>query len=182
MVYMYHSFLIHEIRIKTLAEVQVDYNYCFPLITLGCHSTSEGNEVGLDNLIFTKLLWLQLRILFSHAAAKLLQSCPTLCDPIDGSHQAPPSLGFSRQEHTCGLPFPSPMHQNEKWRWSRSVVSDSQWLSWLQPTRLLHPWDFPGKGTGVGCQHRRLQIDSLIISSSTFPCFKVRYRPWSHKG
>ena len=29
------------------------------------------------------------------AAAKSLQSCPTLCDPIDGSHQAPPSLGFS---------------------------------------------------------------------------------------
>ena len=33
------------------------------------------------------------------AAAKSLQSCPTLCDPIDSSHQAPPSLGFSRQEH-----------------------------------------------------------------------------------
>ena len=31
-------------------------------------------------------------------AAKSLQSCPTLCDPIDGSHQAPLSLGFSRQE------------------------------------------------------------------------------------
>ena len=30
--------------------------------------------------------------------AKSLQSCPILCDPIDGSHQAPPSLGFSRQE------------------------------------------------------------------------------------
>ena len=28
-----------------------------------------------------------------YAAAKSLQSCPTLCDPIDGSHQAPPSLG-----------------------------------------------------------------------------------------
>ena len=37
------------------------------------------------------------------AAAKLLQSCPTLCDPIDGSPQAP------------------------------------------------HPWDSPGKNTGVGC-------------------------------
>ena len=48
------------------------------------------------------------------AAAKLLQSCPTLCDPIDGSHQAPPSLGFSRQEHWSGLPFPSPMHESEK--------------------------------------------------------------------
>ena len=47
---------------------------------------------------------------FAAAAAKLLQSCPTLCDPIDGSHQAPPSLGFSRQEHWSGLPFPPPMH------------------------------------------------------------------------
>ena len=47
------------------------------------------------------------------AAAKSLQSCPTLCDPIDGSHQAPPSLGFSRQEHWSGLPFPSPMHESE---------------------------------------------------------------------
>ena len=48
------------------------------------------------------------------AAAKSLQSCLTLCDPIDGSHQAPPSLGFSRQEHWSGLPFPSPMHESEK--------------------------------------------------------------------
>ena len=46
--------------------------------------------------------------------AKSLQSCPTLCDPIDGSHQAPSSLGFSRQEHWSGLPFPSPMQENEK--------------------------------------------------------------------
>ena len=33
------------------------------------------------------------------AAAKSLQSCPTLCDPIDGSPPGSPSLGFSRQEH-----------------------------------------------------------------------------------
>ena len=91
-----------------------------------------------------------------HAAAKSLQSCPTLCDPIDGSppgstvpgilqartlewvaisfcnawkwkgkvkllsrvqllatpwtgvHQAPPSMGFSRQEYWSGVPLPSP--------------------------------------------------------------------------
>ena len=90
-------------------------------------------------------------------AAKSLQSCPTLCDPIDGSppgssvpgilqtgtlewvaisssnvwmwkvkvkslsrawllatpgtaaYQAPPSMGFSRQEYWSGLPLPSPM-------------------------------------------------------------------------
>ena len=44
-------------------------------------------------------------------AAKSLQLRPTLCDPIDRSLQAPQSLGFSRQEHWSGLPFPSPMHK-----------------------------------------------------------------------
>ena len=48
------------------------------------------------------------------AAAKSLQSCPTLCDPIDGSPPGSLSLGFSRQEHWSGLPFPSPMHESEK--------------------------------------------------------------------
>jgi len=78
------------------------------------------------------------------AAAKSLQLCPTLCDPIDSSppgspvpgilqarkwrvkvkslsrvrllatpwttaHQAPPSMGFSRQEYWSGLPLPSPL-------------------------------------------------------------------------
>ena len=42
------------------------------------------------------------------------------------AHQASPSLGFSRQEHWNGLPFPSPVHESEKWKWSRSVVSDSR--------------------------------------------------------
>ena len=32
------------------------------------------------------------------------------------AHRAPPSLGFSRQEHWSGLPFPSPMHESEKYR------------------------------------------------------------------
>ena len=67
------------------------------------------------------------------------------------AHQAPPSLGFSRQEHWSGLPFPSPMHESGKWKWSCSVMSDSQRPHGLQPTRLLHPWDFPGNSTGVGC-------------------------------
>ena len=34
--------------------------------------------------------------------------------PEMAAHQAPPSLGFSRQEHWSGLPFPSPMHESEK--------------------------------------------------------------------
>ena len=39
----------------------------------------------------------------SAAAAKSLQSCLTLCDPIDGSPPGSPSLEFSRQEHWSGL-------------------------------------------------------------------------------
>ena len=38
---------------------------------------------------------------------------------------ATPSLGFSRQEHWSGLPFPFPLHESEKWKGSRSVMSDS---------------------------------------------------------
>ena len=102
--------------------------------------------------------WGHVRILFmvEAATAKLLQSCPTLCDPVDGSppgsavpgilqartlewvaisfsnawkwkvkvkslscvrllvtpwttaYQAPPSVGFSRQEYWSGVPLPSP--------------------------------------------------------------------------
>ena len=40
-----------------------------------------------------------------------VQLCAT---PQTAAHQAPPSLGFSRQEYWSGLPFPSPMHESEK--------------------------------------------------------------------
>ena len=50
----------------------------------------------------------------SAAAAKSLQSCLTLCNPIDSSPPGSPSLGFFRQEHWSGLLFPSPMHESEK--------------------------------------------------------------------
>ena len=34
--------------------------------------------------------------------------------PQTAAHQGPLSLGFSRQEHWSGLPFPSPTHESEK--------------------------------------------------------------------
>ena len=43
------------------------------------------------------------------------------------------------------------------WKWSCSLVYDSLQLHGLQPTKLLCPWDFPGKSTGVGC-HFLLQF------------------------
>ena len=46
------------------------------------------------------------RIIISES--EVAQSCPTLCDPWTEAHQAPPSMGFCRQEYWSGLPFPSP--------------------------------------------------------------------------
>ena len=51
-----------------------------------------------------------------------VQLCAT---PWTAAYQASRSMGFSRQEHWSGLPFPSPMRESGKWKWSRSVVSDS---------------------------------------------------------
>ena len=36
--------------------------------------------------------------------------------PDMAAHQAPPSLGFSRQEYWSGLPFPSTVHESEQWK------------------------------------------------------------------
>ena len=92
------------------------------------------------------------------------------------AHQVPPSLRFSRQEHWSGLPFPSPMHESEKWKGSHSVVSDSSQLHGLQPTRLLCPWDFPGKSTGVGC-HCLLRSMVLALGLSYIAFITLRYVP-----
>ena len=89
------------------------------------------------------------------------------------AHQAAPSLGFSRQEHWRGLPFSSPMHESEKWKWSRSVMSDSSRPQGQPPTRLLCPWDFPGKSTGVGrhCLLHTIFLDSTYMCSVIDICF-----------
>ena len=54
-------------------------------------------------------LLLLLLLLLSHFSH--VQLCAT---PETAVHQAPLSLGFSRQEYWSGLPFPSPMHESEK--------------------------------------------------------------------
>ena len=51
--------------------------------------------------------WLLLLLLSRFSRVQL---CAT---PQTAARQAPPSLGFSRQEHWSGLPFPSPMHESE---------------------------------------------------------------------
>ena len=95
---------------------------------MGCHFLLQGIFLtqGLNPSLLYPRHWQVCSLPGSHLGstqgvecavlcyAKSLQLCPTLCDPRDGSHQAPLSLGFSRQEHWSGLPFPSPMHESEK--------------------------------------------------------------------
>ena len=118
-----------------------------------------------------------LLLLLSHFSRVRL--CVT---PYTVAHQAPPSLGFSRQEHWSGMPFPSPMHESEKWKGSHWVVSDSSRPHGLQPTRLLHPWDFPGKEywSGVPLPSPKCYLDKCYLdfwkmtpygcAGSTLPC------------
>ena len=45
--------------------------------------------------------------------AESLQSCQTVCDPMDLARRAPLSMGSSRQEYWSGLPFPSPGNSSQ---------------------------------------------------------------------
>ena len=116
------------------------------------------------------------------AAAKSLQSCPTLCDPTDGSPPGSPVPGVlqPRTLEWVAISFSSAW----KWkvRWAHSVVSDSLRPHGPQPTRLLRPWDFPGERTGVGC-HLLLQKHGrtagktavfLLGDSKMLPAYSVQ--------
>ena len=85
------------------------------------------------------------------AAAKSLQSCPTLCDPIDGSPPGFPVPGIlqARTLEWVAISF------SNAWKWKVKVKSLSRVrllaTPWTAASRLLRAWDFPGKSSGVGC-------------------------------
>ena len=89
-------------------------------------------------------------------AAKSRQSSPTLCDPIDGS---PPSLGFSRQEHWSGLPFPSPIHESES-EVAQSCLTPSDPMDCSLPGSSVH---------GI-FQARVLEWGAIAFSEQMYSC------------
>ena len=97
------------------------------------------------------------------AAAKSLQSCPTLCNPIDGSPPDSPVPGIlqARTLEWVVISF------SNAWKWKVKVKSLSRVqpsvTPWLQPTRLLRPWDFPGKST-TQCYISHIRRCGCIIS------------------
>ena len=91
------------------------------------------------------------KIIIKAMHAKSLQSCPTLRDPIDGSPPGSPVPGIlqARILEWVAISF------SNAWKWKVKVKSLSRVqlfaTPWTAGTRLLRPWDFPGKSTGVGC-------------------------------
>ena len=71
--------------------------------------------------------------LVSESESEVTQSCPTLCDPWTIAHQAPPSMGFSRQEYWSGLPFPSPGDLPDPGIEPRSPTSEADALTFASP-------------------------------------------------
>ena len=52
--------------------------------------------------------------------SEVAQLCPTLCHPWTVAHQAPPFMGFSRQEYWSGFPFPSPARATREALYNKS--------------------------------------------------------------
>ena len=106
------------------------------------------------------------------AAAKLLQSCLSLCDPIDSSPLGSPSLGFSGQDHWSELPFPSPVHESE----NESEVAQSC----LTPS---DPMDCRLPGSSVrGIFQARVLEWVAIVYSKMLPAISVNKGCCSHQA
>ena len=107
---------------------------------------------------FKHLLVLLLLLLLLSRFSRV-QLCVT---PETTAHQAPPSLGFSRQEQWSGLPFPSPMHESEKWKWSHSVC-----LTHSDPAAYQVDCSLPSSSVHGIFQARVLEWGAIAFSSLT---------------
>ena len=127
------------------------------------HQINQTNKNLMHHVTFT---------LAAATAAKLLQSCPTLCKPIDSSPPGSPVPGIlqARTLEWVAISF------SNAWKWKvkvkSPVVSDSLRPHGLQPTRLLRPQESSGKSTGVG-YHRLLLLLHLGIDIYTYIYVKI---------
>ena len=123
-------------------------------VDLQCCVTLRCTAQWFKHIFVSMYLFIPFHILSSYATAataKSLQSCPTLCDPTDGSPPGSPIPGIlqARTLEWVAISF------SNAWKWEVKLKLLSRvWLlatPWTAATRLLCPWDFPGKSTGVGC-------------------------------
>ena len=135
------------------SKASILWRSAFFTVQLSHPYMATGKTIALTRQTFVgKVVSLLFNMLSAAAAAQSLQSCLTLCDPIDGSPLGSTVPGILQARTQVGCHF---LLQCMK------VKSESE-VAQLRPhglklTMLLCPWDFPGKSTGVGC-HCLLQI------------------------
>jgi len=77
---------------------------------------------------------------------KSLSHVRLFATPWTAAHQAPLSMGFSRQEYWSGLPLPSPPIMSIKLKWTSHIVSVWSWLwrlnaqVWIQSLLIIAVW------------------------------------------
>ena len=101
--------------------------------------------------------WPELGQRVAAAAAKSLQSCPTLCDPIDGSPPGFPVPGIlqARTLEWVAISFSQCMKVKNESEVAQSCPTLCDPMDCSPPGSFVHG-DSPGKNTGVGC-HALLQ-------------------------
>ena len=96
-IHSYSSYFVHNTISGALSAVLLRKGY----LKYKTQSLSEGPYNPVLSIYTFSNLYTLMR-------AKSLQSCPTLCNPMDGSPPGSSVHGFSRQEYWSGLPCPSP--------------------------------------------------------------------------
>ena len=85
--------------------------------------------------------------------SEVAQSCPTLATPWTAAYQAPPSMGFSRQEYWSGVPLPA-VHGVAKSRTRLSDFTFTFHFHALEEEMATHSsvlaWRIPGTGEPGG--------------------------------
>ena len=108
------------------------------------------------------------------AAAKLL-SCPSLCDPKDGSQPGSSVFGILQARILEWIKFLSPMHACMLSCFSRVQLCKTESSVGQKPNRLLHPQDSPGKNTGVAFHCLLLtNVNILYKKQMCFLIFTLR--------
>ena len=105
--------------------------------------------------------------------------------PEMAAHQAPPPLGFSRQEHWIGLPFPSPMHESGKWKVKVPDFHPRLWVSpWTATYQALPSMGFSRQEywSGLHCLLCHLQRGKMKLFAKRSLPLKIyiweRDYPW----
>jgi len=145
----------------------------FHSTSFSTHSYSKMGNYALFLLVkrITSRIWSEMKYIPEYLSlgkngggggGLVAKSCPTLAIPWTVAHQAPLSMGFSRQKYWSGLPFPSPGGKNGKWNITQHSPID--WIS----SRVLQYWQLSLLLSLIQDTENQGAMSFLIMSSWMF--------------